>query len=193
MRMKQLTFFFRVGSGVTTNFRISHHCFLCVCCPTLWMPTFLAQLQEDLRLANARSIPRMPMPTRMTRSEDPKIFEVANDMSVRWWFANKKNKVIVKRGSTFDLEDAHPSKKTSGEKQTKTKHLTWVSRWFFGIQHVNSNPTQVPGEAGQGYLSQWIDVIIFTIPQDLAQKIHAGKLITVVICIIDLSIATPEF
>lgn len=142
MRMKQLTFFFRVGSGVTTNFRISHHCFLCVCCPTLWMPTFLAQLQEDLRLANARSIPRMPMPTRMTRSEDPKIFEVANDVSVRWRFANKKNKVIVKLRSTFDLEGAHHLKNiriknTSRESQggflgskmsTQTRHKFEVKR-----------------------------------------------------------------
>ena len=82
---------------------------------------------------------------------------------------------------------------TPSKKHPDKKHLTWVSRWFFGIQDVNSNPTQVRGEAGQGqHLSQWIDVIIFTIPQDLAQKIHAGKLITVAICIIDLSITTPK-
>lgn len=51
-------------------------------------------------------------------------------MSVRWRFANKKNKVIVKRGSTFDLEGAHPSKKTSGKKTPRVslKVVFWDPR-----------------------------------------------------------------
>ena len=148
MRMKQLTFFFGWGGGVTTNLKISHHYFLCVCCPTLWMPTFLAQLQEDLAACQ-----RKVYPPHADANWDDQFHYVRGSQAIQtftfYWHledtpkldiwsrkwcvsemmvCEQKNKVIVKRGSTFDLEGAHPSK----------KHLTWVSRSFFGIQDMST-------------------------------------------------------
>ena len=89
MNMKKLTWFFlfwgwpEVGSPWILGSLITTFCPI-VCCPTLWMPTFLAQLQEDLAL-----------PTRMTCippgpriAIENKNFTASIKWCVtKWWFA----------------------------------------------------------------------------------------------------------
>lgn len=192
--MKQLTCFFGgCGGGVTINFRITHHYFLCFCCPTLWMPTFLAQLQEDLACQRKVYSPHAHA------NQDDQVWGSQDIWSGKWCVSEmkiceKKRKVIIKHGSTFDLEGAHHLKNIRKKKQkNNTSRESQMSQGRFCDPRCQLKPDTSSRWSGASAPLPMNRRHHLHHPSRFGTEIHAGKLITVVICIIDLSIATPEF